>query len=386
MIVFSAGGTGGHLFPALAIAEQIRDLAPGAPIAFIGTPDHLEATVVPREGYPFYPIAVRGLPRRPGPALVSFALGTLLAVARAKALLRRLAPKVVVGCGAYVSVPAILAARTLGIPTLIAESNAYPGIANRFLGNFADRVVVAIPGTEQAFPAGKAICLGNPIRAAFGNLTRDSARRDLGFPSTPRLLVVTGGSLGAKALNEAFLPLVSRVLEQPEWSILHIAGGRNLAEVAALAGAQGEAEGVFVAHDGRYRLIAFCDRMPLAIVAADLLVARSGATTVSELAAAGRPAVFVPLAINPDQLANARFLEGHGAALVVPNERVAADLGPALLPLLDDIPRISAMGDAARAKGRPDAARGVALEVLALAGSKAHLADDAGQWPPSGRP
>ncbi len=384
MILFAAGGTGGHLYPALAIAEEIRRRHPDLPIEFAGTPHHLEASVVPREGYPFHAIDVIGLPRKPGLRLLKFGFLMARAIRQTSALLRTLRPKVVVGCGAYVSVPAIVAARLQGIPTLLAEANAYPGLANRFLGRLADRVAVAIPGTEANFPPGRAVCLGNPIRAAFGVGDRAKARRELGFPETERLLLVTGGSLGAQALNKAFVGVLEAVLGRPDWSVLHIAGPKNLEEVVARTGARPcdsvpmvgggaaqeahEAYEAYEAHDGRYRLLGYCDRMPQAILAADLLVSRSGATIVAEITSAGRPALLVPLGVNPDQAANAKFLERSGAAAVVTNERVREDLAGVLLPLLDDPDRIASMGESALALGRPTAAVDIADEVLKLGG------------------
>ncbi len=362
MILFAAGGTGGHLYPALAIAEEIRRRHPDLPIAFAGTPDHLEAQVVPREGYPFHPIRVVGMPRRPGPALLRFAWLLGRAVVQASALIRDLKPAVVVGCGAYVSVPAILAARLAGIPTLVAESNAYPGLANRLVGRIADRVAVAIPGTESQFPPGKAECLGNPIRAAFGAGDRATARQALGFPPTERMLLVTGGSLGAQALNEALAQNLAAILAVPGWSILHITGAKHFEAIAAAA-----------PKDDRYRILPYCDRMPEAIVSADLLVSRSGATIVSEITAAGRASLLVPLTINPDQAANARFLADQGAAIVVPNERISDELSAALLPLLADPARIAQMASTARALGKPDATRAIADAVLRLA----HIPDGA---------
>ncbi len=366
-IVLAAGGTGGHLFPALAIADQIRLLAPAIDLVFVGTPDHLEARMVPAAGYRFVAIAATGLPRRPGPEIVRFAWLLARGVWKARRLLADVSPAAVVGCGAYVSVPAMLAARMARIPTYVAESNGHPGLANRLIGRMADRIAVALPGTERFFPADKAICLGNPIRADFTRLDRDQARQELGFAPTGKVLLVTGGSLGARSLNEAFAVARDGVLARPDWSILHIAGPNEVAGVAQEAGAVQVGEGVYEGAGGRYRLMGFCDRMPAAIVAADLLVSRSGATTVSEIAAAGRPAIFVPLAINPDQMANARFMADRQAAALVPNDQARTALGPAIAGLIDSPDRLGRMSAASAILGRPDAARDIALDVLRLA-------------------
>ena len=366
-LVLAAGGTGGHLFPALAIADQIRLLAPEIDLVFVGTPDHLEARMVPAAGYRFLAIEATGLPRRPGPEIIRFAWLLARGVLKARRLLAELDPAIVVGCGAYVSVPAMLAARTAGIPTYVAESNGHPGLANRLIGRLADRIAVALPGTERFFPAARAICLGNPIRADFTRLDRDQARRELDFAPTDKLLVVTGGSLGARSLNEAFAEARDAVLARPDWSVLHIAGPNEVAAVAQQAGAIPVSEGLYEGAGGRYRLMGFCDRMPAAIVAADLLVSRSGATTVSEIAAAGRPAIFVPLAINPDQMANARFMTDRHAADLVPNVRARTALGPAIAGLIDSPERLARMAAASASLGRPDAARDIALDILRLA-------------------
>jgi UDP-N-acetylglucosamine--N-acetylmuramyl-(pentapeptide) pyrophosphoryl-undecaprenol N-acetylglucosamine transferase len=391
LILFAAGGTGGHLYPALAIAEELRRRDPAVDIAFTGTPDHLEAKVVPQEGHAFHPIPVTGLPRRIGPSIFKFLWLLARGVMHARRLIASLKPDVVVGCGAYISAPAVVAARLAGIPVLLAESNAYPGIANRLLGKLANRVAVAIPGTERRFPPGRAICLGNPIRAAFGQIDRASARQALGLPAEGRLLLVTGGSLGAQALNEALLACLDSILSHRDWSVLHITGAQHFEQVAQVArtkvrtGADsihsvpagdplrssrpllGPEPASSIGADGRYQVIAYCDRMPAALAAADLVVSRSGATIVAELTVAGRASLLVPLGINPDQAANARFLAEAGAAVVVPNDRVATDLKDALLPLLDDPARLDALAEAAKRLGKPDAASRIADEVLALA-------------------
>ncbi|MBI6546728.1 MAG: undecaprenyldiphospho-muramoylpentapeptide beta-N-acetylglucosaminyltransferase [Cyanobacteria bacterium NC_groundwater_1444_Ag_S-0.65um_54_12] len=372
MILFAAGGTGGHLFPALAVAEQLRQLSPELPIAFVGTSDHLEADLVPAAGFAFHAIPARALPREFGWESWQFVKTTLRGVHQAQRLLRRLQPRAVLGCGAYVSFPTLIAAKLCRIPTLIAEANAYPGLANRALGSLVDRIFVAIPGTEHYFPSGKATCTGNPIRGAFGRLQRSEARQAINFPPTEQLLLVTGGSLGARSLNEAFSSVYEQVLERPDWSILHITGTKELSAIVKQLAAQPLANDPvsYETCDGRYRLLGFCGQMPEAIMAADLVLARSGATTTAELAAAGRPAVFIPLTINPDQIANAQHMERHGAGKVILNDRACSDLPAVLLPLLDDLPTLATMAAAAKLQGRPEAAVLIAREILSRIGSR----------------
>lgn len=361
-VMFAGGGTGGHLYPGLALATELRRRDPETAIAFMGTAQRIEARLVPEAGYPFCPVDVMGMPRRLGPELFRFAKTLIGSVLEAQRHLRAFKPDVVVGTGGYVSAPAILAAAREGLPTLICEQNRLPGIANRFLSRFVREVATTFPDSALYFPRGKAHCLGNPIRSEILELTRESARERLGFPPTAHLLLVTGGSLGARSINRAVIKALGTWLAQPDWSILHVAGPGDVEAVANETEQLGYGE--------RYRLVPYLDDMPLAISGADLVVSRAGATTVAELTAAGKPMVLVPFEHGgKDQPANAAALRTAGAARVVP-DRDLSELEAVVAGLLTDGGRRSAMAEASRHMGRPDAAQAIADRILALASSR----------------
>ncbi|HEY9857445.1 MAG TPA: undecaprenyldiphospho-muramoylpentapeptide beta-N-acetylglucosaminyltransferase, partial [Stenomitos sp.] len=284
-VLFAGGGTGGHLYPAMALAEELRARDPQATIAFMGTPSRIEATLVPQAGYPFYPVDVRGMPRKLGPELVGFLKALVGSLGAARRVIQELAPDVVVGTGGYVSAPAILAAASLGRPALICEQNVFPGIANRVLSRFATQVMTTFPESDRYFPKGKAVNLGNPIRSEVYTLNREEARERLGVHAE-HLLLVTGGSLGARSINRALVSALPELLQAADWGILHVAGKGDFAEVAA------QTESLKLGD--RYRLVPYLEDLPVAIAASDLVLSRAGATTVAELTAAAKPMVLVP--------------------------------------------------------------------------------------------
>lgn len=356
VVLFAGGGTGGHLYPALALADELRRRDPEGGVAFMGTPHRIEATLVPRAGYPFYPVEVRGMPRRLGPELVTFAKALGGSLVEARRVLAELKPDVVVGTGGYVSAPALIAAALVGVPAMICEQNVFPGVANRLLSRLVREVVTAFPESDAYFPRGRARCLGNPIRSEVYALSKEQARARLGFPRTEHLLVVTGGSLGARSINRAMGGALDDLLAHEDWSVLHVSGKTDHAEVAEATRHLGE----------RYRLVPYMEDLPVALAAADLVLSRAGATTVAELTAAGKPMVLVPFQHGgKDQPANARALMEAGAALAL-DDRDLSGLGETLSGLMDDPECRARMGQASRRFGRPDAAEAIATRILAL--------------------
>ncbi|MNX09138.1 UDP-N-acetylglucosamine transferase [compost metagenome] len=359
-VLFAGGGTGGHLYPALALAEEIKARRPECAIAFMGTPTRMEAQLVPQHGYPFHPVNVVGMPRKLGPELLRFGKTLLGSVAEARRIIREVKPRIVVGTGGYVSAPAVIAARLEGIPAVICEQNVFPGIANRALAQLATRIFTTFPESDRYFPKGKVECLGNPIRPEAYRLTTEEARVRLGFPPVPHLLLVTGGSLGAKSINRATVESLERWLAHPGWAVLHVAGKGDVAAVREATAAWQD--------EPRYRLVEFLAEMPAAIAASDLVVSRAGATTLAELTAASKPMVLVPFQFGgKDQPANARSLSEAGAAIAL-DDRDLGGLGDAVSALMGDGERRARMGEASRGFGRPDAAQRIVARLLDLAG------------------
>lgn len=359
--LLAGGGTGGHVFPALAVAEEL--LARGWRVSFAGSPGGLEARLVPERGIPFY-----GLPARPllGRGLLARARA-LVTLARsavsAAALIRRLGATVVLGTGGYVSAPAVVGGRLAGRPVLLLEPNARAGVANRWLSRWATAAAVGYTETAGGLRC-PATVTGVPVRQAFFAVPPLAGAPATG-PSPPRLLVL-GGSQGARQLNRALPAAAALVLAAlPGLRILHQAGARNLDETRAAYAAAGAAA-------ARVEVVPFLDDVAGAMAASWLLVSRAGAITVAEICAAGRAALLAPLAIAAGhQQDNARLLAAAGGAEVLgvadlEPEPLAARLGA----LLADRARLAAMGQSARSLARPDAAAAIAGLLAALAGGR----------------
>jgi undecaprenyldiphospho-muramoylpentapeptide beta-N-acetylglucosaminyltransferase len=342
--LITGGGTGGHVYPGLALAEAL--VARGhdrSSIHWVGSARGVEATVVPDAGYSIDLLPGRGLQRRLTLENVGVATGNAVAVRRATKLIRQLRPRVVVGVGGYASLPCLVAARLCRLPAVVHEQNAAPGLANRIAVALGARAAVSLPGT----PLRGAVLTGNPIRAAVAGVKR--------HPSPERPLVaVFGGSLGARRINQAAIGLYDRWRDRAGVSVHHVSGP---------AGYQDCVDGL--AADRRpgdvleYRLVRYEDGMPDLYAATTVAVCRAGATTVAELAAAGVPSVLVPLPGAPGdhQTRNALALVEAGAAVLVPDDECdGARLAAELEALLSDPGRLEAMAAAARGVARPDAA------------------------------
>lgn len=339
-VLLAGGGSAGHVSPLLALADKLQQLRPDMGIAALGTETGLEARLVPARGYPLHMAPKVPLPRRPGPDLLRVPGRLAGAIKAAEAAIDATGAEVVVGFGGYVSTPAYLAARRRKLPIVIHEQNARPGLANRLGARMTPFVGTTFASTKLAH----ARRVGMPLRPEISTLDRPARRAEalqrFGLADHRPTVLVTGGSLGAKRLNEAF---AARVLELSEAGIqvLHVTGnGKAFAAPDTGAGA-------------RYVVLEYADAMELAYAAADLVVARSGANTVCELSAVGLPAVYVPLPIgNGEQELNAADVVAAGGGLLVPD----AELTPTwvtgtLIPLATDAGRLQSMSAAAAAVG-----------------------------------
>lgn len=357
--VVAGGGTGGHLFPGLAVAGRLRERVPGATVTFVGTERGIEARLAPALGWPVEFVPARGLVGKSLGARISGSVEMARGLVAAHRLLGRLAPRAVLGVGGYAAAPVVAAAWARRIPTVLHEQNAVPGWTNRVLAPFAKSVALSFEGTASRLRARHRVVTGNPVRPEFFRVPPPA-------PVDGRLRVlVVGGSQGARILNETVPGAFAHsLLGDHRVEVVHQTGERDRDAVVA-----------------RYRdlgrpnvsaeVLPFVDDLAARYAWADLLIARAGATTVFELAAAGRPSILVPFAAaaSAHQDANAEALAAAGAAVVVPEREASADrIAQELAPFAYDPPKIVRAGAAAATLARPDAADRVADLVLAAAG------------------
>jgi UDP-N-acetylglucosamine--N-acetylmuramyl-(pentapeptide) pyrophosphoryl-undecaprenol N-acetylglucosamine transferase len=353
-ILIAGGGTGGHIIPALAIADELK-AQHGAEILFVGTARGLESRLVPAAGYRLELIRVGQLNRVSLATRLQTIVDLPLGLMQCVRILRTFRPAVVIGVGGYASGPVMGAAILLGVPTLAFEPNAVPGLANRLVGSRVKAAAVNFEPAARYFH--NARVTGIPVRAEFFRLSA----RPLG--AAPHLLVF-GGSQGARALNAMMPKIASALLERvPGLTILHQAGARHAEATLAAYQASG-------APAGRWQVEAFLDDMPRRFEAADLVLARSGASTMAELAAAGKPAVLIPLptAADDHQRRNAEVMAQAGAArLLLEPDLTPEQLLGILSDLLGEAKELREMAENARTLAHPDAAEKIAGMAMALA-------------------
>lgn len=349
-IVLAGGGTAGHTSPLIATADALRRLDPGIEITALGTERGLETTVVPAAGYRLELIPPVPLPRKPTPALLAVPGKMWAAVAAARDVLEDTKADVLVGFGGYVSTPAYIAAWRRKTPIVVHEGNAVPGIANKFAAKVCtEHVAVSFPGTDLPH----ASYIGLPIRRAISTLDRSArraeAREFFGLDPVAPTLLVTGGSQGARRLNEAFAASASE-LTGAGIQVLHIIGPKNSLDLSVES----------------YAVLRYVDRMDLAYAAADLVVCRAGANTVTEVSGVGLPAIYVPLPHgNGEQALNARPVVDAGGGLMVDDAAVTADWVRQTVPaLIGNSDRLATMSAAARGLIRIDADDRLARMVL----------------------
>jgi UDP-N-acetylglucosamine--N-acetylmuramyl-(pentapeptide) pyrophosphoryl-undecaprenol N-acetylglucosamine transferase len=362
-LLVAGGGTGGHLYPGMAVAEEVK--ARGGEVLFVGTSRGLEARVVPAAGYPLELLAVSGL-KRVGAGGFVRGVGRLpVAFARSMGIVRRFRPDVVLGVGGYASGPLVMAAALMRRPTAIQEQNSVPGVTNRILGRFVRAVFTAFDEAKASFPARKVVMTGNPVRRAFLAAAEAASSRAAAPTAGGGRLLVVGGSQGARAINDLVLGAI------PIWraagrlpAIVHQSGAADADRLSAEYAKLGVGDRVTVRP--------FIEDMAAAYAAADVVLGRAGALTLAELAMAGRPALLVPLptAADDHQTKNAQAFVSAGAAVSWGQATTTAQtVAEGVTALLADADRRRAMGAAMRALARPDAARAVVDRLEALAGA-----------------
>lgn len=310
-VIVTGGGTGGHINPAIAIAQKIREKTPAADILYVGTERGMESDLAPRSGFRFEAISVKGFRRKLSLDTMK-TIGTLIkGLHQANTLLNREKPDLVIGTGGYVCGPLVFLASIKGSRTMIHEQNAIPGMTNRILSRFVDSVCISYEDSRKTFTRAKRLVLtGNPVRTEFSHLDREACRAELGIPSDGFLVVSTGGSGGAGAINQAVKGIFQKNIE-PGLSWIHITGKNYYTEFME--------EMTGVSETGPLRAMAFSHDMPRLIGAADLIVSRSGALIIAEMATAGIPSILVPSpnVANNHQDYNALICEKAGMSRIL---------------------------------------------------------------------
>ena len=365
-VTIAAGGTAGHINPALALAEELRDR--GHSVSFVGQTAKLEGRLVPEAGFPLIPIHVQGFDRsRPWTAVQSLAMVLRAKGALGRAFAEQGAPDVCLGFGAYVEVPLLEWCRKNGVPYLLHEQNSVPGLANKMMSAHASRVCISVPAARPVFARegdpSHVVLTGNPVRASVIAGSRQAGRAALGVPEDATMLLVFGGSLGARTLNEGMAALKGRLLAVE---------GLHVVQSTGKAGYEAASEALALTPEetGRWHLESYIDNMGDVLAAADLVLSRAGASSIAEIAALGVPSVLVPypFATADHQTTNARYLTDAGAAVLFTDDEVATPtFGEKLLSLLEHPDERQAMREAAAGLAQDQAAAKLADELERVA-------------------
>ena len=369
-VLFACGGTAGHINPALAVATELRRRVPECEILFVGNPDGMEATLVPRAGFDFAPFRSMGIQRRLNwnniKRNVKSVCLLMTARSRANKILRSFAPDVVMGTGSYISAPILLAAAAMHIPCMTHEANALPGVSNRMVAQKVDKFLLAVPEAEKRLPPRPDyIVTGNPVRPEILSADREAARARLGIPSGQICLLSFGGSLGAQTVNEAIADLMAWHVPEGKLHHIHATGQYGVELLPELL----RQKVVAFENNPNLDIREYIHDMPECLAAADLVIARAGAMTLAELTAVGRASVLIPspnVAEN-HQYHNAMVLANHQAAVVIEEKDLTGEkLVAVVKDMTADPQKLREIGLAAKALGVPDACGHITDELLKL--------------------
>ncbi len=359
-IIISGGGTGGHIFPAIAIANALKKKEPDVEILFIGAKGKMEMQKVPAAGYPIEALWISGLQRKLTIRNLFFPLKVLLSLMKAKKIIKRFKPDIVVGVGGYASGPTLRVTSNRGIPTVIQEQNSFPGITNKLLAKKVKRICVAYEGMEKFFPKEKIILTGNPVRQEVIETT--GKKRDalalFGLEPDKKILLIIGGSQGALSINKSIQKNLDFIV-QNDIQVIWQTGNYYYPTAIELSG-NPASKGI--------RIVEFIDRMDLAYAAADVIVSRAGAIAISEICAVGIPAVFIPLpsAAEDHQTKNAQALTEKDAAILIPDNEANEKLAITVVNLMKDETKRKKLSENIARLAIRDAADRIAITILKL--------------------
>ncbi|QRY57489.1 undecaprenyldiphospho-muramoylpentapeptide beta-N-acetylglucosaminyltransferase [Sphingobacterium siyangense] len=362
-VIISGGGTGGHIFPAISIANALKAMDPANEILFVGANGRMEMDKVPAAGYQIIGLDIQGINRKQLWKNIFLPFKLMKSLNMAKSVIKDFKPDVAVGVGGFASGPLLMMANKLGVPTVVQEQNSYAGVTNKKVGAKAAKICVAYEGMEQFFPAEKVLLTGNPIRresiAIAGK--REEALTFFGLDPHKKTILVLGGSLGAKTLNESVVAYLNELNEEVQ--VIWQCGSFYVEKLRE------ELTGQL---PDNIKMLAFLQRMDYAYAAADLIISRAGAGTISELCVVGKPVILVPSpnVAEDHQTKNAMALVNKGAALLVKDSDAKKDLVPAALTLLKDADHVAQLSENIKKLGKLNADVQIAEEVYKLVNKK----------------
>lgn len=362
-VIVTGGGTGGHIYPALAIAQGIKDYIPQSEVLYVGNKDSMEKELAGKAGFSFYEIEVAPLPHKVSLQTLKNSVLAAKAVGKAKKLVKEYQPAMIIGTGGYVCGPMVLAGHLRGVPTMIHEQNAIPGKTNKLLGRMVDRVCLGFCHTEQYFPKPeKCVYTGLPVRKEILAQDKMAAQKALGLAAGKPVLLITGGSQGAHAINEAVRKLYGSLLEKGI-QIIHITGKRDYETICAFAQKEG-----FLQNSGLH-LVSYGYEMEQYLAASDLVVGRAGASFLAEITAIGLPSILIPYpyAVYNHQEANGRVIaDEKGAVLLLEKDLTPHRLEQEICSLLLEKERLAAMTEQAWQCGNRHALEDILKEIQLL--------------------
>lgn len=357
-ILFAAGGTGGHVYPAIAIADAIRALRPGYNIHFVGTKEKMEWTTVPKAGYEISSIWISGFHRKITLRNLLFPVKLIISLIQSASIINKRKPDALVACGGFVAGPVGYVAAKKSVPLYLQEQNSFPGVTNRLLSKFAKRIFTAFPQAEQYFDQADAIELsGNPVRSTLMNLNKEHAQKVWNFNNNRPVLLILGGSLGAKSINLAMLKHVQNLHDEQELNIIWQCGKQYEDYLVSR---------IQLEDFPNLRLKPYLENMEDAYAAADLIISRAGASSCSELMVTGKPSVLVPSqnVAGDHQTQNARSMVDEGAAELLPDDQAMDELANTVQGLIHNQERLSNMRTKALQLAKPDAANQIARKII----------------------
>lgn len=356
-VLLAAGGTGGHVYPAIAIADAIRKRNPRAEILFVGTRDRMEWQAVPKSGYDIKSVWISGFHRRLTPQNLLFPFKLLTSIIQSYSIIKTFKPNVMIACGGFAAGPIGWVAAKMGIPIVLQEQNSYPGVTNRLLAKHAVSIFTAFEDAKQYLPEEKITLSGNPVRGELKQSDSSSAREVFGFNKNAPVLLILGGSGGALALNQIMKKEIDFLHNEAGLQIIWQCGQRYYDELS---------KQIDTNSYPNLRLTQFIDDMPAAYGAADLVVTRAGAGTCSELMILGQPAVLVPSpnVAGDHQAKNAKSMVEAGAAELLEEAELDGNFSDVVTSLIRDEDRLRAMGEAMRSLAKPNAAETIAEEIF----------------------